>query len=146
VKLREDDVKKALAGMKNAEWELPAGFADQVMTRVRRERRRPVWMLAAAAAGLIAAGFATRSLWSPAEEPAAPLAVREADLRELEALREDYERLLLDLENARMLSREPVVPLGSHEELDLFLDVRSLMTRPPPSARERVIPVSGRPR
>ncbi len=136
MKLREDDVRKALAGMKNAEWELPAGFADQVMARVRRERRRPVWMLAAAAAVLIAAGFATQGLWSPAGEPD----VREADLRELEALREDYERLLLDLENVRMLSREPVVPFSVHEDLDVFLDVRSLWERSP------VIPVSERPR
>ncbi len=160
MKIGDDDLKKALAGMKKTEWELPAGFADQVMARVRRERRRPPWLLLAAAAAVVVTAVVLRAAWSPPPEVEAPRVARESapagdsgripardDLRELEALREEYRLLLRDLERTRMLSNEPMVPFGVHDDLDLFLDVQSLWEHPPPSfSGERVIPVSRRER
>ncbi len=150
MKLRDDDLKKALAGMKKTEWELPAGFADRVMGRVRRARRRPFWFLASAAAAAIVAAVVFRAAWLPVEAPPQPqLALpNHEDRRELEALREEYQRLLLDLERARMLANEPVAPFGpAHDDFDLFLDVRSFWERPPSSfSGEPVIPVSQRER
>ncbi len=136
MKLADDALKGALRDMKRTDEAPPPGFADRVMARVRRERRRRFWTLAVAASALIAGAFAARSAVVP--EPA--LVAADPDLRELEALREDYRLLLEELDRARRLSAEPVVPFGAHDDLDLFLDVRSLWERPP----ERVVPVSQR--
>ena len=149
--------------------EPPAGFAEGVMARVRAEERRRrlrPWLLAAAAAALVASGWMVRSAWfgTPSEgdaprvaetpAPAAPAASAtpaDPDLREFEEIVREYQLLAEELEAMRRLGGDsvdaPMLRIGGNEDLDLFLDLESYLDRAArPAGASRVVPASTRPR
>ena len=160
----DDELREMLRTLPRPE--PPSGFAEGVMTRVRAEERRRrfrPWLLAAAAAALVASGLLVRSVWNGAgtEEPLvaeAPARVEPAaaapadpDIREFEAIVEEYRRLAEELEAMRRLGGDsvegPILRIGGDEDVDLFLDLQSYLDPParPPGA-SLVVPASTRPR
>lgn len=149
--------------------EPPAGFAAGVMARVRAEERRRrfrPWLLAAAAAALVASGLLVRSVWfgAPAGSDA-PLVAEtpvpadsgvaatpaDPDVREFEEIVEEYRLLAEELEAMRRLGGDsaegPILRIGGNEDLDLFLDLESYLDqRSRPPGASLVVPVSNRPR
>ena len=144
----------------------PPGFAGEVMVRVRAEDRRRrfrPWLLAAAAAALVASGFLVRSAWDEsssgtgetlvATAPAPDAAVNsaDADRREFEAILAEYRLLAEELEALRQLGGDspngPLIRVGGNDDLDLFLDLESYLDGPsrPPGAN-LVVPAANRPR
>ena len=150
--------------------EPPPGFAEEVMARVRAEGRshrfRP-WLLAAAAAALVASGLLVRSVWdgagsgneetliatAPAPEAALDaldaLDAADPDREEFAAILEEYRLLAEELDALRRLSGEspygPLIRVGGNDDLDLFLDLESYLDRPfrPPGA-SLVVPAADR--
>ena len=153
--------------------EPPPGFAEEVMARVRAEGRshrfRP-WLLAAAAAALVASGLLVRSVWdgagsgneetlvatAPAPEAAVDaldaldaLDAADPDRQEFEAILEEYRLLAEELEALRQLGGDspngPLIRVGGNDDLDLFLDLESYLDRPfrPPGA-SLVVPAADR--
>ena len=161
----DDELREMLRTLPRPE--PPSGFAEGVMGRVRAEERRRrfrPWLLAAAAAALVASGLLVRSVWdgtgtaeplvaeAPAPvEPAAAAAPADPDIREFEAIVEEYRLLAEELEAMRRLGGDsaegPILRIGGDEDLDLFLDLESYLDRParPPGA-SLVVPASTRPR
>ena len=158
----DDELREMLRALPRPE--PPSGFAQSVMVRVRAEaRRRRVrpWLLAAAAAALVASGLLVRSAWDGAasgnEEPlvaAAPAAApvpADPDLQEFEEIVREYRLLAEELETIRQLGGDspdgPVIRIGGNDDLDLFLDLESYLDRPArlPGA-SLVVPAANRPR
>lgn len=154
----DDELRKLLRALPRAE--PPAGFAEDVMARVRVEERRRrfrPWLLAAAAAALVASGWMVRSAWfgTPSEGDAPRVAgtpvAADPDVQEFEEIVEEYRRLAEEFEVMRRLGGDsveaPMLRIGGNEDLDLFLDLESYLDRAarPPGA-SRVIPASTRPR
>ena len=159
----DDELREMLQALLRPE--PPAGFAEGVMARVRAEQRRRrfrPWLLAAAAAALVASGVLVQSVRdgsSPGnEEPlvatapaAAPGAETPADpdLQEFEAIVEEYRLLAEELEVIRQLGSDspdgPMLRIGGNDDLDLFLDLESYLHRParPPGA-SLVVPAANR--
>lgn len=162
----DDELRNALRTLPRPE--PPPGFAEGVMARVRTEERsrrfRP-WLLAAAAAALVASGLLVRSVWDGpgsgneeplvAEAPASgsPAAVAPADpnVQEFEEILQEYRLLAEEIETMRRLGGDsiegPVIRIGGNDDLDLFLDLESYLDRAarPPGA-SLVVPASNRPR
>lgn len=160
----DDELREMLRTLPRPE--PPSGFAEGVMTRVRAEERRRrfrPWLLAAAAAALVASGLLVRSVWNAtgteeplvAEAPApaepAVAAPADPDLREFEEIVREYRRLAEELDAMRRLGGDsvegPILRIGGDEEVDLFLDLESYLDPParPPGA-SLVVPASNRPR
>lgn len=160
----DDELREMLQALPRPE--PPSGFAEGVMARVRAEERRRrfrPWLLAAAAAALVASGLVVRSAWfgtpsgrdAPlvAETPAPPAVATPADpdLQEFEEIVEEYRLLAEELETMRDLGGDsvegPILRIGGNEDLDLFLDLESYLDRQarPPGA-SLVVPASNRPR
>ena len=160
----DDELREMLRTLPRPE--PPSGFAEGVMTRVRAEERRRrfrPWLLAAAAAALVASGLLVRSVWDGAgtqeplvaEAPArvAPTAAAPADpdLREFEEIVREYRSLAEELDAMRRLGGDtvegPILRIGGDEDVDLFLDLESYLDRSarPPGA-SLVVPASTRPR
>ena len=159
----DDELRAMLRALPRPE--PPSGFAAGVMTRVRAEERRRrfrPWLLAAAAAALVASGLLVRSVWdgTGAEEPLvaeapAPAEPAEAgapadpDLQEFEEIVREYRSLAEELDAMRRLGGDsvegPILRIGGDEEVDLFLDLESYLDRParPPGA-SLVVPASNR--
>ena len=159
----EDELRAMLRSLPRPE--PPSGFAEGVMSRVRAEERRRrfrPWLLAAAAAALVASGLAVQAVWNgagndeplvasaPAAAPAAD-APTDADLQEFEAIVREYRMLADELEAIQQLGGDspdgPMIRIGGNEDLDLFLDLESYLDPParPPGAA-LVVPASNRPR
>ena len=159
----DDELRAMLRGLPRPE--PPSGFAEGVMTRVRAEERRRrfrPWLLAAAAAALVASGLLVRSVWdgtgtgepvvaevpAPAE-PAVAGAPADPDLQEFEEIVREYRSLAEELDAMRRLGGDsvegPILRIGGDEEVDLFLDLESYLDRParPPGA-SLVVPASNR--
>ena len=160
----DDELREMLQALPRPE--PPPGFAEEVMARVRAEDRRRrfrPWLLAAAAAALVAAGLLVRSVWdgssSGNEETLAATAPApdglvdsaDADRREFEAILEEYRLLAEEFEALRQLGGDspngPLIRVGGNDDLDLFLDLESYLDRPsrPPGA-SLVVPAANRPR
>ena len=157
----DDELREMLRALPRPE--PPAGFAEGVMARVRAEERRRrfrPWLLAAAAAALVAAGLFVRSaLFGTPSGREAPLVAgtpdpavsEDPELQEFEAIVEEYRRLAEELETMRDLggnsAEGPILRIGGNEDLDLFLDLESYLDRQarPPGA-SLVVPASNRPR
>lgn len=161
----DDELREMLRALPRPE--PPSGFAEGVMTRVRAEERRRrfrPWLLAAAAAALVASGLLVRSVWdAPGTEeplvadtpaPAEPGAAGEPadpDLEEFEEIVREYRSLAEELDAMRRLGGDsiegPILRIGGDEEVDLFLDLESYLDPParPPGA-SLVVPASNRPR
>ena len=164
----DDELREMLRALPRPE--PPPGFAGEVMARVRAEDRRRrfrPWLLAAAAAALVASGFLVRSAWdgsssgngeilvatAPAPDGAPDAAVNpaDADRREFEAILEEYRLLAEEFEALRQLGGDspngPLIRVGGNDDLDLFLDLESYLDRPsrPPGA-SLVVPAANRPR
>ena len=159
----DDELRAMLRALPRSE--PPSGFAEGVMSRVRAEERRRrfrPWLLAAAAAALVASGLAVQAVWNGAgnEDPlvaAAPAAApaadapADADLQEFEAIVREYRMLADELEAIQQLGGDspdgPMLRIGGNEDLDLFLDLESYLDPParPPGA-SLVVPASNRPR
>ena len=159
----DDELRAMLRGLPRPE--PPSGFAEGVMTRVRAEERRRrfrPWLLAAAAAALVASGLLVRSVWdgtgteeplvaeTPAPaEPAVAAAPADPDLQEFEEIVREYRSLAEELDAMRRLGGDsvegPILRIGGDEEVDLFLDLESYLDRPsrPPGA-SLVVPASNR--
>ena len=131
-----------------------------------RSRRIRPWLLAAAAAVLVASGFLVRSVWTgassgneeplvaeaPAPDPAAlPASPADPDLQEFEEIVQEYRLLADELEAIRQLGGDspdgPMIRIGGNDDLDLFLDLESYLDQPArlPGA-SLVVPASNRPR
>ncbi len=166
----DDELREMLRALPRPE--PPPGFAEEVMARVRaegRSRRFRPWLLAAAAAALVASGLLVRSVWdgagsgneetlvatAPAPEAALDaldaLDAADPDRQEFEAILEEYRLLAEELEALRQLGGDspngPLIRVGGNEDLDLFLDLESYLGRPsrPPGA-SLVVPAANRPR
>ena len=161
----DDELREMLRTLPRPE--PPSGFAEGVMARVRAEERRRrfrPWLLAAAAAALVASGLLIRSVGdgagtdgprvadAPAPvEPVAPGAPADPDLQEFEEIVREYRRLAEELDARRRLGGDsaegPILRIGGDEDVDLFLDLESYLGRParPPGA-SLVVPASTRPR
>lgn len=159
----DDELRAMLRGLPRPE--PPSGFAEGVMTRVRAEERRRrfrPWLLAAAAAALVASGLLVRSVWdgtgtgepvvaeAPAPaEPAVAGAPADPDLQEFEEIVREYRSLAEELDAMRRLGGDsvegPILRIGGDDEVDLFLDLESYLDRPsrPPGA-SLVVPASNR--
>ena len=159
----DDELRAMLRALPRPE--PPSGFAEGVMTRVRAEERRRrfrPWLLAAAAAALVASGLLVRSVWdgtgtgepvvaeAPAPaEPAVAGAPADPDLQEFEEIVREYRSLAEELDAMRRLGGDsvegPILRIGGDEEVDLFLDLESYLDRParPPGA-SLVVPASNR--
>lgn len=159
----DDELRAMLRALPRPE--PPSGFAAGVMTRVRAEERRRrfrPWLLAAAAAALVASGLLVRSVWdgtgtgepvvaeAPAPaEPAVAGAPADPDLQEFEEIVREYRSLAEELDAMRRLGGDsvegPILRIGGDEEVDLFLDLESYLDRPsrPPGA-SLVVPASNR--
>ena len=159
----DDELRAMLRALPRPE--PPSGFAEGVMTRVRAEehrRRFRPWLLAAAAAALVASGLLVRSVWdgtgtgepvvaeAPAPaEPAVAGAPADPDLQEFEEIVREYRSLAEELDAMRRLGGDsvegPILRIGGDEEVDLFLDLESYLDRPsrPPGA-SLVVPASNR--
>ena len=159
----DDELRAMLRALPRPE--PPSGFAAGVMTRVRAEERRRrfrPWLLAAAAAALVASGLLVRSVWdgtgtgepvvaeTPAPaEPAVAGAPADPDLQEFEEIVREYRSLAEELDAMRRLGGDsvegPILRIGGDEEVDLFLDLESYLDRPsrPPGA-SLVVPASNR--
>lgn len=135
--------------------EPPPGFTGAVMARVRAEeraRRRRPWLLAVAAAAVLALSLPAllarfgpdRPLSAPRAAAAPPVEVGPPGMPrplpaasadpardELEAIRAEMRRLAEEMERAGRFAGEPVIHIGGSDELDLFLDLESLW---PPAA------------
>lgn len=135
--------------------EPPAGFTGAVMARVRAEERargRRPWLLAAAAAAVLALSLpAVLARLGVLRPPSAPRAVAELPVEvgppgtprslraapadpardELEAIRAEMSRLAEEMERARRFAGEPVIHIGGSDDLDLFLDLESLWPAAP---------------
>ena len=161
----DDELREMLRTLPRPE--PPSGFAEGVMVRVRAEERRRrfrPWLLAAAAAALVASGLLVRSGWNGAvtEEPlvaeapapAEPVvagAPADPDLQEFEEIVREYRQLAEELDAMRRLGGDsaegPILRIGGDEDVDLFLDLESYLDPPsrPPGA-SLVVPASNRPR
>ena len=163
----DDELREMLRALPRPE--PPSGFAEGVMTRVRAEERRRryrPWLLAAAAAALVASGLLVRSVWDGAPSgsdapivaetpaPAAPVvagAPADPDLEEFEEIVRAYRRLAEELDAMRRLGGDsadgPILRIGGDEDVDLFLDLESYLDPPAraPGA-SLVVPASHRPR
>ncbi len=161
----DDELREMLRTLPRPE--PPSGFADGVMARVRAEERRRrfrPWLLAAAAAALVASGLLVRSVWdgarteeplvAEAPAPAEPVVAgvpADPDVREFEEIVEEYRLLAEELDAMRRLGGDsaegPILRIGGDEDVDLFLDLESYLGRParPPGA-SLVVPASTRPR
>ena len=158
----DDELRAMLRALPRPE--PPAGFAAGVMARVRAEeqrRRFRPWLLAAAAAALVASGRTVRSwIGTPpgsdvplvAETPdAAATPQTDPDIEEFEEIVEEYRLLAEELETMRRLGGDsvegPILRIGGNDDLDLFLDLQSYLDRQarPPGA-SLVVPASNRPR
>lgn len=162
----DDELREMLQALPRPE--PPSGFAEGVMARVRSEERRRrfrPWLLAAAAAALVASGLLVRSVRdgaspgneeplaaeAPVPEPAGAAAPADAELREFEAIVREYRQLAEELETIGQLGGDspygPLIRVGGNEDLDLFLDLESYLGRAarPPGA-SLVVPASNRPR
>ncbi len=159
----DDELRAMLRGLPRPE--PPSGFAAGVMTRVRAEERRRrfrPWLLAAAAAALVASGLLVRSVSdgtgteeplvaeTPAPaEPAVAAAPADPDLQEFEEIVREYRSLAEELDAMRRLGGDsvegPILRIGGDDEVDLFLDLESYLDRPsrPPGA-SLVVPASNR--
>lgn len=159
----DDELREVLRTLPRPE--PPSGFAEGVMTRVRAEERRRrfrPWLLAAAAAALVASGLLVRSVSdgtgteeplvaeAPAPaEPAVAAAPADPDLQEFEEIVREYRSLAEELDAMRRLGGDsvegPILRIGGDEEVDLFLDLESYLDRPgrPPGA-SLVVPASNR--
>lgn len=161
----DDELREMLRALPRRE--PPSGFAEGVMTRVRAEERRRrfrPWLLAAAAAALVASGLVVRSVWdgtpsgsgapvvaeTPAPaEPAVTAAPADPDLQEFEEIVREYRSLAEELDAMRRLGGDsvegPILRIGGDEEVDLFLDLESYLDRRgrPPGA-SLVVPASNR--
>ena len=159
----DDELRAMLRALPRPE--PPSGFAAGVMTRVRAEERRRrfrPWLLAAAAAALVASGLLVRSVWdgtgteeplvaeTPAPaEPAEAGAPADPDLQEFEEIVREYRSLAEELDAMRRLGGDsvegPILRIGGDEEVDLFLDLESYLDRRarPPGA-SLVVPASNR--
>ena len=159
----DDELRAMLRALPRPE--PPSGFAAGVMTRVRAEERRRrfrPWLLAAAAAALVASGLVVRSVSdgtgtgepvvaevpAPAEPPVAA-APPDPDLQEFEEIVREYRSLAEELDAMRRLGGDsaegPILRIGGDEEVDLFLDLESYLDRRarPPGA-SLVVPASNR--
>ena len=168
----DDELREMLRALPRPE--PPPGFAEEVMARVRaddrarvhaedRRRRFRPWLLAAAAAALVASGLLVRSAWDGppsgngetlvATTPAPDGLVDSADpdRREFEAILEEYRLLAEEFESLRQLGGDspngPLIRVGGNDDLDLFLDLESYLGGPsrPPGA-SLVVPAANRPR
>ena len=172
----DDELREMLRALPRPE--PPPGFAEEVMARVRAEDRARVhaedrrrrfrpWLLAAAAAALVASGLLVRSAWdgsssgngetlvatTPAPDGAPDGLVDSADpdRREFEAILEEYRLLAEEFESLRQLGGDspngPLIRVGGNDDLDLFLDLESYLDGPsrPPGA-SLVVPAANRPR
>ena len=159
----DDELREMLRALPRPE--PPAGFAAGVMSRVRAEERRRrfrPWLLAAAAAALVASGLTVRSVWfgTPpgndvplvAETPDAAAAPQtDPDIEEFEEIVEEYRLLAEELETMRRLGGDsvegPILRIGGNDDLDLFVDLESYLERQarPPGA-SLVLPASNRQR
>ena len=162
----DDELREMLRALPRPE--PPSGFAQSVMVRVRadaRRRRIRPWLLAAAAAALVASGLLVRSVWTgapsgneeplvaaaPASDPAAAPVPADPDLQEFEEIVREYRLLAEELETIRQLGGDspdgPMIRIGGNDDLDLFLDLESYLDRParPPGA-SLVVPAANRPR
>lgn len=161
----DDELREMLRTLPRPE--PPSGFADGVMTRVRAEERRRrfrPWLLAAAAAALVASGLLVRSVWdgtgteeplvAEAPAPAEPVVggtPADPDVQEFEEIVREYRLLAEELDAMRRLGGDsvegPILRIGGDEEVDLFLDLESYLDRPvrAPGA-SLVVPASTRPR
>ncbi len=160
----DDELREMLRALPRHE-PLP-GFAEEVMARVRAEDRRRrfrPWLLAAAAAALVASGLLVRSVWdgsssgneetlvATAPAPDGAMDSADADRREFEAILEEYRLLAEEFESLRQLGGDspngPLIRVGGNDDLDLFLDLESYLDRPsrPPGA-SLVVPAANRPR
>ena len=172
----DDELREMLRALPRPE--PPPGFAEEVMARVRvedrarvhaedRRRRFRPWLLAAAAAALVASGLLVRSAWdgsssgngetlvatTPAPDGAPDAAANsaDADRREFEAILEEYRLLAEEFESLRQLGGDspngPLIRVGGNDDLDLFLDLESYLGGPsrPPGAN-LVVPAANRPR
>ena len=164
-RLTDDELREMLRALPRPE--PPSGFAAGVMTRVRAEERRRrfrPWLLAAAAAALVASGLLVRSVLegtgaeeprvaeAPAPaEPAVAEAPTDPDVQEFEEIVRQYRLLAEELEAMRRLGGDsaegPILRIGGDEDVDLFLDLESYLAPParPPGA-SLVVPASTRPR
>ena len=147
----------------------PPEFAGTVMARVRsehRKRRFRPWLLAAAAAALVATALVARSgrdgfsggggeSASVARTAAPPTPERLGPERlgperlEFEAIAEEYRLLAEEIEAMRRFAGEPpfgpLVRIGGSGQVDLFLDIESYLDRPAGSAGPPAfVPVSDR--
>lgn len=161
----DDELREMLRTLPRPE--PPSGFADGVMARVRAEERRRrfrPWLLAAAAAALVASGLLVRSEWNGAvteeplvaeapapAEPAVAGAPADPDVQEFEEIVREYRLLAEELDAMRRLGGDsaegPILRIGGDEDVDLFLDLESYLDGParPPGA-SLVVPASTRPR
>ncbi len=152
----DDELREMLRTLPRPE--PPSGFAEGVMARVRAEERRRrfrPWLLAAAAAALVASGLLVRSVWNGAGtgEPviAEAPAPADPDLQEFEEIVREYRLLAEELDAMRRLGGDsaegPILRIGGDEDVDLFLDLESYLDGParPPGA-SLVVPASTRPR
>ena len=159
----DDELRAMLQALPRPE--PPSGFAEGVMARVRADARhrglRP-WLLAAAAAAVVASGLVIRSVrdgsgTEPPRVAAAPAAdvraadvseIRDPDHREFAAIVEEYRQLAEEVEALRRLGGEspygPLIRVGGNEELELFLDLESYLNRPPRPAASLVVPAADR--
>ena len=160
----DDELREMLRALPRPE--PPSGFAEGVMARVRAEQRRRhfrPWLLAAAAAALVASGLLVRSVWfgtpsgsgAPlvAETPdaAVPAPPADPDIQEFEEIVEEYRILAEELEAMRRLGGDsaegPILRIGGNEDLDLFLDLESYLDQQArPAGASLVVPASNRPR
>ena len=168
----DDELREMLRALPRPE--PPPGFAEEVMARVRvedrarvraedRRRRFRPWLLAAAAAALVASGLLVRSAWdgppsgngetlvATTPAPDGLVDAADADRREFEAILEEYRLLAEEFEALRQLGGDspngPLIRVGGNDDLDLFLDLESYLDGPsrPPGAN-LVVPAANRPR
>ena len=170
----DDELRNVLRTLPRPE--PPPGFAEGVMARVRAEERRRrfrPWLLAAAAAALVASGLLVRSVWdgagsgneetlvaaAPESNPAVDstgdsvvdpvVGSADPDRQEFEELLAEYRLLAEEIETMRRLGGEPpygpLIQVGGNEDLDLFLDLKSYLDGParPPGA-SLVVPAGNR--
>ena len=157
----DDELREMLQALPRPE--PPPGFTGRVMARVRAEERRRrfrPWLVAAAAAALVASGLLVRSVWTgsgagseealvAAAPGAEPGGITDPERREFEAILEEYRLLAEEIEAMQRLGGDspygPLIRVGGNENLDLFLDLESWLNRParPPGA-SLVVPASDR--